>query len=251
MTLKEFKTIAQLLKKAYKELEDQAVKERFDMFSPEYEEMRTKIRETILTNHNFTLDEYREMRHEVEGVSTLTLYETTKQLKEKIDEVDSKHIPTTEEIAQIADEISKKYIVPPQIINKIVKVVEKPKIIKEKEIQIDRELLEDIKRDLFEIQQSHLDLFEKIDKFKIPLPPDLEKLKNEMREEWSTDFGKNLKKNIDMLNMPDFRKLGMGLQSQIDERVTGTSDNLTVPKITVSATEPVNPKPYDIWIDIS
>jgi hypothetical protein len=51
--------------------------------------------------------------------------------------------------------------------------------------------------------------------------------------------------------MLDFRKMGMGLRQDIDERVIGSSDNRTVPKLTVGYTAPTNPKLYDLWYDLN
>jgi hypothetical protein len=49
------------------------------------------------------------------------------------------------------------------------------------------------------------------------------------------------------LGMPDFRKLAMGLQQQIDERIIGVNTH----KLTVSATEPTSPSVGDLWVQIS
>lgn len=79
----------------------------------------------------------------------------------------------------------------------------------------------------------------------IPKPYDDSKLKDELRSE----FSKSFEHNIDTLGMPDFRKLAMGLQAQIDERVVGRSDQPGTPTLYVQTTEPSSPKKNDIWID--
>lgn len=56
-------------------------------------------------------------------------------------------------------------------------------------------------------------LEDKIDSIKIPEQIDVVALKEEVKN----IFGEMFKHNIDTLGMPDFRKLAMGLQAQIDE----------------------------------
>lgn len=219
MTTKEFKTIARLLKQAYKELEIEAVKEGVDLLSPEYQEMMSVVRETLLSNHGFTLEEYRTAKAEVEGISSVGVYEEVKKLKSKTKEIDDKHIPSEKEIIDIAEDvaerIAKKYIKEPVIINKIVKEIEQPKIIKETIKELDKKVLEELDKDLFQLQTLALDTKDKLDKLKIPEEIDLEELEKNILEKVNHDFDVSFKKNIDIMGMPDFRKLAMGLEGRI------------------------------------
>jgi hypothetical protein len=54
------------------------------------------------------------------------------------------------------------------------------------------------------------------------------------------------KKNLDIFDMPGLRKMGMGLRQDLDTKIEGVN----VKKLTVSDTEPTNPQPNDLWIDI-
>jgi hypothetical protein len=55
------------------------------------------------------------------------------------------------------------------------------------------------------------------------------------------------KTNLDLMGMPDFRKLGVGLREDIDKKIEGVNTH----KLTVSDTEPSNPQLNDLWVDIS
>jgi len=65
------------------------------------------------------------------------------------------------------------------------------------------------------------------------------------------DFAKNFKKNIDLMGMPDFRKMGIGLRQDIDNLEEKKVKGEGVKKITVSTTAPTNPNVGDLWVDIS
>ena len=64
-------------------------------------------------------------------------------------------------------------------------------------------------------------LEERIDSIKIPEPVDVEEIKKDLE----TTFGKMLEHNINTLGMPDFRKLAMGLQAQIDSVLASAGDS--------------------------
>jgi len=140
-----------------------------------------------------------------------TLEETARRLKE----VSERHIPDRFEIEEIAssvaervsERVAKKYIIEPKIINKIVKVVKEPKIVKET-------IRERVEYDDSKLKEKLNDLNKKISKIKVPGEKELRGFFSDFFED---NFSENLKKNINILGMPDFRKLAMGLQQQIDD----------------------------------
>lgn len=214
MTTQQFKKLGRLLKQVYAELEAEALKEGVSTLSPEYDILITKAREKVLESQGFTLQEYREAKAKVAGFSQADLVEETEKIDEKIstkvveevnriiervNKLEQKHIPDEAEIAQISHEVSKEYIVPPQITNQIVKetIIEQPITVKEE--YDDSEL----KKLLSEIPKPYDD--------------------TAIKEYFHNYFNENFKKNIDMLGMPDFRKLAMGLRGDID-RISNASD---------------------------
>jgi hypothetical protein len=221
MTVAEFKKVARLLKQTYKEVEEEALNSGVDLMSSDYDEMIATVRLAVLEKMGFTLDEYRKMREQVEGISKAGTLDFIEKARKEIEELKARHIPTQEEITAIAREVAEKHIKPPQIINQIVREVtkEKPQIIKEtlreKVIEMDNSTLNEVKEDLHTLQTSHGDLYREVSQIKVP---DLEALKNEI----NNNFAEYFKHNINILGMPDWRKLAMGLQAQIDE-ISGTS----------------------------
>ncbi len=71
----------------------------------------------------------------------------------------------------------------------------------------------------------------------------MERLKGELLNEMKID----VEKNIDIMGMPDFRKLSMGIQEDVATKIQGVNTH----KLTVSSTEPTNPQLNDLWVDIS
>lgn len=226
MTTSEFKKIARLLKEAYKELEEEALKNGVNLLSKEYDELQAKVREAVLNSQGFTLEEYREAKAKVTGFTQADYVDSTEktgemlsELAERIEEVDSKHIPDEEEIEEIAERIAKKYIKEPVVINKIVERVKEPKIIKET-----------------------VKVKERVEYNDKPLRKELENLEKKIKDIPIVDVNKleedflkpitSLKKAIGINiggEMPDFRKMGMGLQAQIDElrASSGTGTGVT------------------------
>src|SRR3990167_1217257 len=221
MTTPEFKRVARLLKVVYKELEKEAITEGIDLASEEYEEGINKAREAVLKRMGFTMEEYREVKKQSElnrrqerDARTMELMSDTKL---KVERLGERHIPTTEEIVKLAKAVALKEIKPPIIINQIVKetVVEKPIVI---EKTIKEERVVKIDYDDHPIREEMNKLSQKIDgapKF------DFDAFANELREEFSS-----FKKNINTFGAPDFRKLAMGLQQQIDDVNTATLTTL-------------------------
>jgi hypothetical protein len=247
MEIKDFKKIGRLLKQIYEELETQALKEGVNLLSPEYEELVNKARLAVLEKAGFTLEEYRTIKEQVSGIDKAGTLGVMQDTQKKLDatlstikEVQDRHIPTKEEITAIAREVAKEFIKPPEIINKIVDrvTIEKPQIIKET-VKVREEY------DATPLKKELQNLEKKVES--IPPLPDLKKF----REEITNEFSENFENNINALGMLDFRKMGMGLRQDIDERVIGSSDNRTVPKLTVGYTAPTNPKLYDLWYDLN
>jgi hypothetical protein len=222
VTTREFKKIGRLLKEVYREIEQEAINTGIDLLSPEYDEIIDQARLTVLKKHGFTLEEYISIKEQVEGLSkekTLDIMTATRQEVDetlrRVEEISERHIPTENEISEIAEEvaervaerIAKKYIVEPKIINKIVKEIKikEPKIVKET-VRVKERVEYDDKSLRKEIKKVD----EKIDDIKILT---LE----EVSQFFKDNFSDNFRQNINMFGMPDFRKLAMGLQQQIDD----------------------------------
>lgn len=211
MTLSEFKTIARLLKQAYKELEEEALEEGIDLLSPEYKEMMDELRIKVLETHGFTLEEYRSVKEDTLNFSQeeKTILSHVEELEKTFKEKTERHIPTEEEIEAIAEKVAQKYVKPPQIINKIVdrETIKQPKIIKETVRVTERVEYndKDIKKELETLSK-------KVSQYK---EVDIEALKNDFKKSHDT-----LREALNIewgSKMPDFRKMGMGLQAQIDD----------------------------------
>ena len=210
MTTKEWKKVARILKESYKEVEAEAISKGIDIFSDEYKELIDVVREKVLTKLGFTIEEYREMADEVATARKKEVNKKIEEVTERIDNLPNFNIPkipTREEIEEIAHEVAKEYIKPPQITNEIVKEtthevkIEQPKIIETVRVENRVEKYDDKKllKELAKLESKIAEI----------VIPDEEKIRNDLKFE--------LQKNIDTLGMPDFRKLGMGLQVQIDE----------------------------------
>ena len=214
MTTQEFKRIGQLLKKAYGELEDQAIKEGISLISDQYEALVNKTREAVLSKNGFTLQEYQGVKNGLANdkkSSTVTkqdFVEAIGGIHDKLKQIDEKKNLNEEDVKGLAHEVAKQYIVPPVITNQIVKetTIEKPTIVKETKTEVVNQEYND---------QPLKDLVESLDKkvsdIKIPVFPDIEKFKQEMY----LGFDASLKEATNTLNMPDFRRMGMGLESRI------------------------------------
>lgn len=221
MKTKEFKKIGRLLKEAYAQLEKEALAEGINILSADYDALVAKTRLAVLESLGFTLEEYREAKAKVAGFSQADLVDHVEDYDTKIQEAheaSSRHVPTDEEIRAIAKEIAhavaKEYIKPPQITNQIVErtTIKEPTVVKETVINETKVEYNDGPL-LAEIGS----LNERLESLKIPDP-------EAIKEDLKGHFDKTFKKNIDTLGMPDFRKLAMGLQAQIDEIGAGGTD---------------------------
>ncbi len=241
MTVQEFKRVARLLKELYKELEKEVLDGGGDIFSQEFTELQSVVREKVLARLGFTIEEYRQAKELVAPAKRIDVEKEFSEVHKKIDEAYKKSIPSKEEIESVAEEVAKRHIKPPIITHQVVKetTIEKPTIIKETVTEIVNTPYNDgpIRAELGYLN----DLFNQ--KKQIPNESlddiDLNKFKEQLR----TEFDSTLKESIDILGMPNFRKLAMGLEGRIStlearpvstttwyqEAVTGTinSSNVT------------------------
>jgi hypothetical protein len=204
MTTSEFKKVARLLKEAYKELEADAFDVGVDIFSDEYQRAQDVVRQAVLDKLGFTLEEYREAKE-------LISRPKKEEIKDELQKIVNKDISPLILTGKQVEEIASRVVKPPQIINKIIKetVVEKPQIIKETIIE---KSVESTNYDDERLQERLNSVSKRLDELSNSAP-DMVKLKTELENYLSA----NLEYNIDILGMPNFRKLAMGLQGQIDE----------------------------------
>jgi len=238
MTNQNFKKIGRLLKELYAELEAGAIRSGVDIFGQEYEIARSRVRLALLVKMGYTLEEYVEAKertvNEQKEKGRKLKNEIQKDILKTKQQVDK--APTREEMEAIAKKYIKKPIVTNNTVNKIVEktTVEKP--IYKTETIVEREEYDD--RYIMAEIGSLNDRLENI--------PSPESYDDEGIRDWVRDyFGEQFEHNINTLDMPDWRKLAMGLQGQIDTKVQGIGVN----RIFVSDTEPANPVSGDIWID--
>ncbi len=231
MTPKDFKKIAVLLKRAYAEVQEEALNSGIDILSPEYDELIGKVRLAILEQAGFTLEQYQEIKAKIEKVTSASMLDFMQITKDRVQKIDDKHIPTEEEIrdiasdvanqaiseipldtgaiSEIAERIAKKYIKEPVI--KVIRetTIEQPRIMRETVKEIDPTALD-------EVRSNNSALIGKVGM--------IESSFNDFQENYPNTFAEYFQYNIDILGMPDFRKLAMGLQGQIDDlRTNGTS----------------------------
>lgn len=242
MTISEWKKIARVLKQVYAELEAEAIAKGINVLSPEYEELRDRARLAVLEKAGFTLEEYRSVKEQVEGVSKDGMLAVMQDTQKKLEELKEVHIPDQAEIKSIAHEVAKEYIKPPQITNQIIKevTIKEPQIIKETTIE---KVVEEKNYNEKPLMAEIAHLHERVDAIKVPSPYDDSGLKQFFKDYFSDNF----QKNINTLGMPDFRKLAMGLREDIDTKIQGVGTL----KLTLSSTAPVNPKYGDLWFDVS
>lgn len=226
MKTSEFKKVARLLKEVYAQLEAEALSDGVDIFGEEYLEVRDALRLEVLKRLGFTLEEYREAKELVAPAKKVDVaqqaLEASKLTQETSERIDALKIPDEEELLSKAKEIAEAVVKAPVIQNNIVErtTIEKPTIVKETVLQTVNE-----EYDPSEIFAELGYLNDKLENLVIPEGVDEEKLKEEMRSE----FMEHLQENINMFGMPDFRKLAMGLQGQIDAiRNNPTSATVTI-----------------------
>ncbi len=214
MNLPEWKKTARIIKEAYRELEVEAVDSGVDIFSDEFQEAKGQIRSKILAQLGYTEEEYKIISDSMVSATKQSVKRELQKTQAQIEELQKVENLTAEDVMKIAHSVASTYITAPQIIHhhEIVKeiTVKEPTIVKEtiveeitKRVEYDPtfllERLESFAKDIVDIKASQkveLDVF---------------------KEEFHNDFGENFNKNINIMDMPDWRKLAMGLQGQIDQ----------------------------------
>lgn len=243
MTIAEFKRIGRLLKQVYAELEKEALAQGIDVTSDDYTRLTNLAREKVLASQGFTLEEYKVAKMQSEDIriekQQAGIASKVAEIAQRVIGVEQRDIPTPEQMDAIARKAAEEVVKPPVIEQRIVKeiVVEKPTIVKETVVQTINEEYNDgplaaevgYLRNLVENLPPAADPFDP--------EPTATKLRNEFTQQ--IDVLKEVLKD-----MPDFRKLGMGLQAQIDTKIEGVNVN----RIIYSATEPTDPRVGDIWI---
>ena len=267
MTLQEFRRIQKLLQAA----EEEALADGVNITLPEFQVVYEQLKLKVLEDAGFTLGEYEQVKEESrqkrederkninlmgaadadrikeeigqfnKGINT-ALGLLKNNTDAEVQDLKSKILEQAEDLTFRITEINWETLRgKPEILdrnyvaNEISRAVSRIKIPEMPKLYNDS----DIKDKLKELSGAIKGI-----KFpKIPKVPDYKKLKKEL-EDYSAD---HISKKIDILGMPDWRKSVMGLQGQIDEKVKGVNTK----KITISATEPSNPKLYDLWVDIS
>jgi hypothetical protein len=211
MRISEFKRVARLLKTAYAEIEKEALRTGLSIASPEYDAIIDRIRLEILDREGYDIEEYREakdlyavMPEDTRNVLSL-VERTTDEVRGEMEELSQRHIPTHEEIVSIAKRVFEE--TPPQVFNHIVKEIKEPQIIKETVVEEHVEKYDDshLKKEIDSIRKDREDKYEAL------------------RKEFEDYIAQSFKKNIDIMGMPDFRKLAMGLESRISELEAGGS----------------------------
>ena len=214
MTTKQLKQIMKMLKVLYAELEERAKEDGVDITSPEFEQVQAVVREKYLTKKGFTTEEYREAKEKLEELQTIIFK------GDKGETGQDAHTPTNEELIALIKPLIPSPVAGHTPTKEEILALVKPLIpqVKDGQAPSDERLIDLIKPLLpkYDAELGYLE--DKINNIKIPIPEriDTEKLKEEIITETKNNFGDNLKKNIDILGMPDFRKLAMGLQEQIN-----------------------------------
>lgn len=208
MTLTEFKKVANLLKQAYREVEAEALTAGIGLMSEEYDQLIAKTRELVITSSGFTVEDFDQLKTKINSTSKVGMYDYMEKVKVRIKNLEDNYRHSTKEIEDIARKIASEFVKPPQIINQIVKevTIEKPQIIKETTVEKTVETIdyndEPLKQELETLRKQITDI------------PRLNE--HQLKEDMKGYFNETLKENINILGMPDFRKLAMGLQAQID-----------------------------------
>jgi len=236
MTIADFKRIARLLKRVYAKLEDEAFEAGINPDSPEFEKLQDIARTRILNQMGFTLEQYQAAKQEVLDIQAKKRAE--KQEKD-IDTIVSK-VPVVEGPRGEKGDQG----VPGERGSKGDRGEKGKSIVGPKGEKGDKGEPGE-KGDRGErgaVDEATLGyLEERIENIPKPEPVDMQEI-----EDWSRNlFAELFEHNINTLGMPDFRKLAMGLQAQVDMKIEGVGVN----KITVSDTEPENPVSGDLWID--
>jgi len=217
MNKKEFKRIARILKEAYKEIEKEALEGGLDIFSKEYDNLILMSRAKILEKLGYTVEQYLEAKEQIATLNKTDTEDLAKRAKSFMEQgketLSNLHNSTKEKISEMTNRA--KILSKPKVIKETIEkvIIEKPTTIHTtNDIHTTNEIIKKEKFNAKPLYEKIDILNKKVDKIKIP---DVESI-----------FQKNFKKNIDTLGMPDFRKLAMGLQSEIDKIKATAEANL-------------------------
>jgi hypothetical protein len=184
MTSSESKKLSKILKAAYKSAETQAKARGMDLNSQEFKDLKEKIKATIIKEMGYSSREVMpEKELDLETVEKVTRIPFSKEMKKMAEEAALKAI---------------KDLVPePNVVNNIVDYNDAPL----------RNEIDGLKKRIGAI----------------PPPPSIVEMEERLKGELLNQMKIDVKANLDVMGMPDFRKLGMGLQEQIDDLRTNSS----------------------------
>jgi hypothetical protein len=227
MTTAEFKKLARLLKTVYAEMEREAIAQGIDITSPDYDTLTDRVREKTLAKRGFTIEEYRQAKAE---------YEASR--KTQFDKVLDKALQLKGDVGERGEKGDKGDTGEPGPQGPVGPRGPKgdkgdrgdkgePGTPGEKGEDgfVDEATIAYLENEIEETRKS------------IPGPFDPTELKEEFYREMDV-----IQEVIS--GMPDFRKLGMGLQAQIDTKIEGVG----VSRIIYSVTQPTDYRTGDIWI---
>jgi hypothetical protein len=267
MKLTDFKRIARVLKEAYEEVQKETLSAGITPAGDKYSELLSKVREEVVTRAGFTVEDYIQAKETYLKVkkdpgNLVSFVETVegrimKKVGERLDKQDKtlSAIVTREDVEYIARDVFES--TPPQVVERVVEKIVQPI----KETVINREEYDDsILKEELEGSKSELRGYveKTLDSHKDDVLENVEEKLSERTEALKKEFedyiAQSFKKNIDIMGMPDFRKLAMGLQAQLDELSSGGTFWLNGTPgakntLTVSSTEPTNPTLNDLWVD--
>lgn len=213
MTISEFKKVARILKEVYKELEDDAIRGGVNLLSQEYTDIVDRARIAVLKKHGFTLNEYREVKDRLAGASKEALLSMIETAQKQIEEIKGIKYPTAEEIQAVVAKAAEEKTKAPQIIHNTTKevIVKEPTIVKE---TVNNTIK--VEYDEKPLQEKLSKLSKRVDEIQVPTPLDVEEMKKDLMQETRNTFGEMFEHNINVMGMPNFRKLAMGLREDLD-----------------------------------
>ncbi len=226
-----FKRIARLLKAAYNELEIEALKGGISTSSVDYQKALQTIRESLVAQEGFTIQAYDTAKQNYQTLNTKK--KSTLDILSGVAEVlkgepgQDAPLPTQEELLNLILPNIPKPIpginghtpTREELLQIILPLIPKPKDgttpSREELLKLISSLMPDLRK-MLDANTGYLE--DKINNVeaKIPVvPPPINTA--ELKQEIRNEFAANFQRNIDILGMPDFRKLAMGLQGQIDD----------------------------------
>lgn len=216
MTSQEFKKVARVIKAILKEIESQAIAEGIDITSTEYEKLVARARLGILKKSGFTLEEYQQSKEETLRLQKEERQRSKNQIAKELLELNREKVDE-QTVRKIAEEYIKEPVINNFTTNEIIKetIIEKPVIVEKRETIIEREEYDDSA-----IKTALESITERLESTPEAESLDLDDVKN--------IFAEMFEHNINTIEMPDFRKLAMGLQQQIDHALSGVQEVRTI-----------------------